>query len=102
MLHSIQINTQKIGFQINELYDDPDSLREKIKHALGIKNAILKNLYNKPEITEEEVFDKLMEYKEALAPYVGDTFEFIHNALKDGKNILLEGQLTSFTMTLIH
>ena len=89
----------KIGFQINELYDDPDSLREKIKHALGIKNAILKNLYNKPEITEEEVFDKLMEYKEALAPYVGDTFEFIHNALKDGKNILLEGQLGSLKDT---
>ena len=81
----------KIGFQINELYDDPDSLREKIKHALGIKNAILKNLYNKPEITEEEVFDKLMEYKEALAPYVGDTFEFIHNALKDGKNYSFRG-----------
>ena len=89
----------KIGFQINELYDDPDSLREKIRHALGIKNAILKNLYNKPEITEEEVFDKLMEYKEALAPYVGDTFEFIHNALKDGKNILLEGQLGSLKDT---
>lgn len=36
----------KIGFQINELYDDPDSLREKIRHALEIKNATLKNLYN--------------------------------------------------------
>ena len=34
----------KIGFQINELYDDPDSLREKIRHALEIKNATLKNL----------------------------------------------------------
>ena len=31
------------------------TISEKIKHALGIKNAILKNLYNKPEITEEEV-----------------------------------------------
>ena len=40
-----------------------------------------------------------MEYKEALAPYVGDTFEFIHNALKDGKNILLEGQLGSLKDT---
>ena len=40
-----------------------------------------------------------MEYKEALATYVGDTFEFIHNALKDGKNILLEGQLGSLKDT---
>ena len=89
----------KIGFQINELYDDPDSLREKIRHALEIKNATLKNLYNKPEITEQEVFDKLMEYKELLAPYVGDAFTFVHNALKDGKNILLEGQLCSLKDT---
>lgn len=83
----------KIGFQINELFDDMDSLKEKINHALEIKNATLKNLYNKPEITTDEVFDKLMEYKEAIAPYVGDSFTFIHNAVKEGKNILLEGQL---------
>ena len=85
----------KIGFQINELYDDPDSLKEKIHHALEIKNATLQNLYNKPAITEQEVYDKLMEYKDQLAEYVGDAFMFIHNALKEGKNILLEGQLGS-------
>ena len=83
----------KIGFQINELFDDMDSLKAKIEHALEIKNATLKNLYNKPEITVDEVFNKLMEYKEVLAPYVGDSFTFIHNAVKEGKNILLEGQL---------
>ncbi len=83
----------KIGFQINELFDDMDSLKDKINHALEIKNATLKNLYNKPEITLDEVFNKLMEYKEILAPYVGDSFTFIHKAVKDGKNILLEGQL---------
>ena len=89
----------KIGFQINELYDDVDSLKAKIAHAVEIKNATLRNLYNKPEITVEEVFDKLMEYKELLAPYVGDSFEFIHNALAEGKNILLEGQLGSLKDT---
>lgn len=40
-----------------------------------------------------------MEYKELLAPYVGDAFTFVHNALKDGKNILLEGQLGSLKDT---
>ena len=89
----------KIGFQINELYDDVDSLKAKIAHAVEIKNATLRNLYNKPEITVEEVFDKLMEYKELLAPYVGDSFEFIHNALAEGKNTLLEGQLGSLKDT---
>lgn len=39
----------KIGFQINELYDDPDSLREKIRHALEIKNATLKTSTTSPK-----------------------------------------------------
>ncbi len=89
----------KIGFQINELYDDVDSLKDKIAHAVEIKNATLKNLYNKEEITIEEVFDKLMEYKELLAEYVGDSFRFVRKALADGKNILLEGQLGSLKDT---
>ncbi len=83
----------KIGFQVNELFDDVDSLKQKIKHVLEIKNATLKNLYNKPPITEEEIFNKLMEYREMLAPYVADTFDFLYKAVRDGKNILLEGQL---------
>lgn len=89
----------KIGFQINELYDDVDSLKAKIAHAVEIKNATLRDLYHKPEITVDEIFDKLMEYKELLAPYIGDSFEFIHKALDEGKNILLEGQLGSLKDT---
>lgn len=83
----------KIGFQVNELFDDVDCLKEKISRVLEIKNATLKNLYNKPPITEQEIFDKLMEYKEMLAPYVADTFDYLYNAVKEGKDILLEGQL---------
>lgn len=83
----------KIGFQVNELFDDVDCLKEKIKGVLEIKNATLQNLYHKAPISEEEVFNKLMEYKELLAPYVADTFSFLYDAVKSGKNILLEGQL---------
>lgn len=89
----------KIGFQINELYDDIDYLREKIARTLEVKNATLKNLYNKPPISVDEIFNKLMEYRDALAPYVADTFTFLHDACKDGKNILLEGQLGSLKDT---
>lgn len=83
----------KIGFQVNELYDDQDILKDKIAHVLEIKNATLKFLYKKPEITVDEIYNKLMEYKEQLAPYVADTFDYLYHAVKDGKNILLEGQL---------
>lgn len=83
----------KIGFQVNELYDDQEILKDKIAHVLEIKNATLKHLYKKPEITVDEIYNKLMEYKELLAPYVADTFDYLYHAVKDGKNILLEGQL---------
>ena len=40
-------------------------------------------------------FAELMKYKEMVAPYVGDVSLFLWNALKEGKEILLEGQLGS-------
>ena len=89
----------KIGFQVNELFDDEQGLREKIAGILEIKNAILQNLYHKDPISVDEIFDKLMEYKDMIAPYVGDAFKFVHDALKEGKTILLEGQLGSLKDT---
>ncbi|HBR04706.1 MAG TPA: adenylosuccinate synthase [Lachnospiraceae bacterium] len=88
----------KIGFQVQELYDDA-YLKEKIERVLEQKNIILKYLYNKPEIDKNELFDTLMQYKEMIDPYVADTSLFIHDAIKAGKNLLLEGQLGSLKDT---
>ncbi len=85
----------KIGFQVSELFDDESVLREKITRVCTIKNVMLKDLYNKPEIDEDELYNTLMEYKKMVGPYVGDTSLFLWNAIQDGKNILLEGQLGS-------
>ena len=85
----------KIGFQISELFGDEAELKEKINRVCTIKNVMLKNLYNQPEIDENELFNTLMEYKEMVKPYVCDTSLFLWNAIQDGKNILLEGQLGS-------
>ena len=83
----------KIGIQISQLFESKKALREHIENALTIKNVILKHLYNKPELDVDDIFEKLMHYKEVLAPFVTDTFKFMHAAIKNGKNILLEGQL---------
>ena len=85
----------KIGFQVNELYDDTDSLRKKLERILEVKNLTIKNLYHKEELSVDEIFNKLMEYKEMLEPYVASTFDIVNDAVKAGKNILLEGQLGS-------
>ena len=89
----------KIGFQVNELYDDEQGLREKLERILEVKNAVVKNVYHKDPISAEEMFARLMVYKEALAPYVANTFEIVHEAVRSGKNILLEGQLGSLKDT---
>ncbi|MFR7991941.1 MAG: adenylosuccinate synthetase, partial [Lachnospiraceae bacterium] len=85
----------KIGFQVSELFGDEDSLRDKISRVIASKNTMLAHLYKKPLLKEEEIFDELMEYKEMVAPYVCDVSLYLWNALKDGKEILLEGQLGS-------
>ena len=84
----------KIGFQVNELFHD-DSLREKVERVVETKNILLEHLYHKPLINPDDLYKELQEYKEMIAPYVCDTSLFLHNAIKEGKNILLEGQLGS-------
>ena len=84
----------KIGFQVQELFDE-EALKVKIKRVLETKNILLEHLYHKPPIDADELFNTLMEYKEMVAPYVCDVSAFLWNAIKEGKNVLLEGQLGS-------
>ncbi len=83
----------KIGFQVSELFMDPELLKEKISRVIAQKNVLLEHLYHKPLLVEEDIFRTLMEYKEMVEPFVCDVSAFLHQALKDGKTILLEGQL---------
>ena len=85
----------KIGFQVSELFAQESYLREKIANVCIQKNTVLKNLYHREELDQEKLYQELMEYKEMVAPYVCDVSKFLREALKAGKNILLEGQLGS-------
>ena len=84
----------KIGFQVSELFD-ADSLREKISRVCETKNVLLEHLYHKPLLDPEELFAEMLKYKEMVEPYVCDVSAYLYEALKEGKNILLEGQLGS-------
>ena len=85
----------KIGIQVSELFQDDDALKEKIERICTQKNVLLKNLYNKPELDQDELLNTLHEYRDMVAPYVCDVSAYLRNAIKEGKNILLEGQLGS-------
>lgn len=82
----------KIGFQVSELFEE-EALKEKIARVCVTKNVLLEHLYHKPVIDETELFNTLMEYKEMISPYLCDVSLFLDKAIKEGKNILLEGQL---------
>ncbi len=84
----------KIGFQVWELFQE-EELKEKIKNVLEVKNLILEHIYHKPLIDADELYNTLKEYGEMIKPYVIDSVQFMHDAVKSGKNILLEGQLGS-------
>ncbi len=84
----------KIGFQVSELFDE-DYLKEKVERVCEIKNVLLEHLYQKETLVPEEVFQTLIEYREMVKPYVCDVSAYLHEAIKEGKNILLEGQLGS-------
>ena len=83
----------KIGFQVSELFDDEESLKEKIERVVTKKNVMLEHLYHKPLLTVDGVYEELMSYKKMIEPYVADVSLYLWNALKEGKQVLLEGQL---------
>ncbi len=82
----------KIGFQVCELFDEA-ALREKLRAVCEYKNALIVNLYHKPALDPDELLETLAGYREAIRPYVSDVGTFLRAAVKDGKKILLEGQL---------
>lgn len=84
----------KIGFQVSELFDD-ELLKEKAERVCEIKNVMLEHLYHKPLLDSKELYDELVSYREMIRPYVCDVSAYLHNAIKEGKRILLEGQLGS-------
>ncbi len=88
----------KTGFQVSELFDE-ELLKEKVVRVAEQKNVLLENLYHKPAITPEDLLEELRGYKKMIEPYVCNTSLYLHEALKEGKEVLLEGQLGSLKDT---
>ena len=83
----------KIGFPVSDLFDTEENLKEKLERVIVQKNVLLEHLYHKPLLNVDELYKTLMEYKDMVAPYVCDVSLYLDKAIKEGKTILLEGQL---------
>jgi len=84
----------RIGIRVQDLFD-ADILRQKVSAALNLKNQVLAKIYNRRALEVDAVVEELLSYADRLAPMVADTSLLLHNALEDGKTVLLEaGQAT--------
>ena len=82
----------KTGIQICDLFHT-EILMERIQAACEIKNVLLEHLYHMPKLDPQKIYDEVMSYRDAVEPYIANTEEYLFNAVREGKNILLEGQL---------
>lgn len=85
----------KTGFQVSELFSEERELKEKVERVCDTKNILLEHLYHRPLLDPEAIYHELMEYREMIQDYVCDVSLYLWNAIREGKNILLEGQLGS-------
>lgn len=83
----------KNGIQVCELYGPEEDLRGRVAQILEIKNALICGLYGREPLVLDEIMETLRGYGKALEPYAADTFTFLHDALRGGGTVLLEGQL---------
>lgn len=82
----------KVGIQVADLAT-PTRLAERIAQSLETKNALFTHLYQRPTLTVEPIVERMLAAAATITPFVCDTTTFLHEAMKAGKQVLLEGQL---------
>ncbi len=83
----------KTGFQVSELFMSEKQLREKIARVCVQKDILLQHLYHRDPIDQDALYETLCDYRDKVAPYTGNVSAYLGEAMKEGKEILLEGQL---------
>ncbi len=71
---------------------DQTTLKDKLKASIVETNFLLKEYYKTEPVELEELYKRLLELTEELAPYrAKDASMLVHKALKGGKKVLFEG-----------
>ena len=83
----------KVGWQVNELFQDDDTLLEKIDRVCVQKNILLTHLYHRDPIDRMALLETIHSWRDMVEPYVGNVSEYLEQAVREDKTVLLEGQL---------
>lgn len=87
--------TARLGIRAGDLLEK-EVFRERLHHVLRQKNALLTGVYGAEALSEEEIFNQYIEYRERLAPHIRETTEVIAEAIDQGEVVLLEGAQGTF------
>jgi len=86
----------RVGLRVQDLLD-PATFRERLEAVLRDKNAVLAKLYNRLPLDPAAIAATYLEdYRPRLEPYVTDTVGLLHEALEEGRQVLLEGAQATF------
>lgn len=80
----------RIGIRVCDLLEK-DTFEEKLRTNLEVKNKLFTEVYGKPALKFEDIFDKYYEYGQKMKKYVTDTSVLINDALDNGEKVLFEG-----------
>jgi adenylosuccinate synthase len=80
----------RVGIRVQDLYDEK-ILREKLEVVLKERNQILTKVYGRLAMPVDRIVEDHLGYAERLRPHVTDTAKLLHDALVDGRHVLLEG-----------
>ncbi len=80
----------RVGIRMADLFE-PGQLEKKIEDNLADINEALKHIYGEEPLDPKPIFEEALEAAEKLCPYISNTSAMLHEAIKDNKEILLEG-----------
>jgi adenylosuccinate synthase len=80
----------RTGIQAGDLLK-PERLKEKLTLNVATKNALLKALGSKEQLTADAILEQLQAVIPTLKPYISDTVKLLQDAVGDDEAILLEG-----------
>ncbi len=70
---------------------DLESLMPRLESILDYNNALISKIYGASPLALDDVFEKCRGWAERLTPLIAPVEQIVHDALEDGKSVLLEG-----------
>jgi adenylosuccinate synthase len=80
----------RVGIRMADLLNER-LFRDKLEMNLAQKNRLLRDIYDAPTVTVEEILNPYLRYAGWLAPYITDTALLLARWIEGGYSVLFEG-----------